>query len=45
MSMGINIPQYKLKIFVITAVMASLGSLLCFWLRFIMPAMFGFPYW
>jgi len=44
MSMGINVPNYKLKIFVITAVMASLaGSILCFWLRFIMPAMFGFP--
>jgi branched-chain amino acid transport system permease protein len=44
MSMGINVPHYKLNIFVITAVMASLaGSVLCFWLRFIMPAMFGFP--
>jgi branched-chain amino acid transport system permease protein len=43
MSMGINIPQYRLRIFVITAVMASLaGSILCFWLRFIMPSMFGF---
>jgi branched-chain amino acid transport system permease protein len=44
MSMGINIPQYKLKIFVITSVMASLaGSLLCFWLRFIQPSMFSIP--
>jgi branched-chain amino acid transport system permease protein len=42
-SMGVNVPDYKLKIFVITAVMASLaGSILCFWLRFIMPALFGF---
>jgi branched-chain amino acid transport system permease protein len=42
-SMGVNVPNYKLKIFVITAVMASLaGSILCFWLRFIMPALFGF---
>ena len=43
-SMGINIPQYKLRIFVITSVMASLGgSLLAFWLHFIQPAMFGIP--
>lgn len=44
MCMGVNVPNYKLKIFVITAVMASLaGSILCFWLRFIQPSMFGFP--
>jgi branched-chain amino acid transport system permease protein len=44
MSMGIDVAGYRLKIFVITAVMASLaGSILCFWLRFIMPALFGFP--
>ena len=44
MSMGIDVPRFKMKIFVITAVMASLaGSILCFWLRFIMPAMFSFP--
>ncbi|MGA3173971.1 MAG: branched-chain amino acid ABC transporter permease [Syntrophorhabdales bacterium] len=43
-SMGINIPQYKLRIFVITSVMASLtGSILAFWLHFIQPAMFGIP--
>jgi len=43
-SMGVNVPGYKLKMFVITAVMASLaGSILCFWIRFIMPDMFGFP--
>jgi branched-chain amino acid transport system permease protein len=43
-SMGINVSQYKLRIFVITSVMASLtGSILAFWLRFIEPAMFGIP--
>jgi branched-chain amino acid transport system permease protein len=43
-SMGIDIPRYKLRIFVITSVMASLtGSILVFWLRFIQPAMFGIP--
>jgi branched-chain amino acid transport system permease protein len=43
-SMGIDIPQYKLRIFVITSVMASLmGSILAFWLHFIQPAMFGIP--
>jgi branched-chain amino acid transport system permease protein len=44
MSMGVNIPQYKLKIFVITAVMASLtGSILCFWLRYMTVDLGGFP--
>ncbi len=43
-SMGINIPRYKLKIFIITSVMASLiGSVLAFWLHFIQPSMFGIP--
>ncbi len=42
--MGIDIPRYKLKIFVITSVMASLaGSIFCYWLRFIQPSMFGIP--
>lgn len=44
MSMGIDVAGYRLKIFVITAVLASIaGSILCYWLRFIMPALFGFP--
>jgi branched-chain amino acid transport system permease protein len=44
MSMGVDVAGYRLRIFVITAVMASLaGSILCFWLRFIMPGLFGFP--
>lgn len=43
-SMGINVPVFKLKIFVLTAVMASLaGSLYTFYLRFTQPGIFGFP--
>jgi branched-chain amino acid transport system permease protein len=43
-SMGINVAAYKLKIFVLTAVMASLaGSLYTFYLRFTQPGIFGFP--
>jgi len=43
-SMGINVPAFKLKIFVLTAVMASLaGSLYTFYLRFTQPGIFGFP--
>jgi len=44
MSIGVNIPQYKLKIFVITAVMASLtGSVFCFWVRYMTVEFGGFP--
>lgn len=40
---GVNIARYKLHIFVVTAVMASLaGSLFCFYLRFAVPESFGF---
>jgi branched-chain amino acid transport system permease protein len=43
-SMGVNVAGYKLKIFVLTAVMASLiGSLYTFYLRFTQPGIFGFP--
>ncbi|HPB38845.1 MAG TPA: branched-chain amino acid ABC transporter permease [Syntrophorhabdus sp.] len=43
-SMGVNVPAFKLKIFVLTAVMASLaGSLYTFYLRFTQPGIFGFP--
>ncbi len=43
-TLGVNIPRYKLQIFVLTAVMASLsGSLFCFYLRFVTPESFGFP--
>ena len=43
-SLGVNIPRFKLQIFVFTAVMASLsGSLFCFYLRFVTPDSFGFP--
>lgn len=43
-SMGINVSAFKLKIFVLTAVMASLaGSLYTFYLRFTQPGIFGFP--
>ena len=42
--LGINVAAYKLRLFVITAILASLaGSLFCFWIRYIMPALFGFP--
>jgi len=43
-SMGINVPRYKLKVFLLTAVMASLaGSVYTFYLRFTQPGIFGFP--
>ena len=43
-SMGINVPRYKLKVFILTAVMASLaGSVYTFYLRFTQPGIFGFP--
>jgi branched-chain amino acid transport system permease protein len=43
-SMGINVPGYKLKVFILTAVMASLtGSVYTFYLRFTQPGIFGFP--
>jgi len=42
--MGINVAGYKLKVFILTAVMASLvGSLYTFYLRFTQPGIFGFP--
>jgi branched-chain amino acid transport system permease protein len=44
MSMGIHIARYKLRIFVITAMMASLaGSIVCFWIRYMTSEMGGFP--
>ncbi len=43
-SIGVNVAHYKLQIFVLTAVMASLaGSIFCFYLRFVVPDSFGFP--
>jgi branched-chain amino acid transport system permease protein len=43
-NMGINVPGYKLKVFILTAVMASLtGSVYTFYLRFTQPGIFGFP--
>jgi branched-chain amino acid transport system permease protein len=42
-SMGIHVPRYKLKVFILTAVMASLiGSVYTFHLRFMQPSIFGF---
>jgi branched-chain amino acid transport system permease protein len=42
--MGVNVARYKLQVFVLTAVMASLaGSIFCFYLRFAVPDSFGFP--
>ena len=43
-SMGINVFRYKLKVFILTAMMASLaGSVYTFYLRFTQPGIFGFP--
>lgn len=43
-SVSINVPRFKLKVFVLTAVMASIaGSIYCFYLQFTTPGMFGFP--
>lgn len=43
-SVGINVAGFKLQVFVLTAVMASVaGSIYCFYLQFIAPTMFGFP--
>ena len=43
-SMGIDVARYRLKVFVLTSVMASLaGSLYTFYLRFTQPGIFGFP--
>ncbi|MGB9627486.1 MAG: branched-chain amino acid ABC transporter permease [Thermodesulfobacteriota bacterium] len=43
-SMGVDVPKFKLQIFVLTSVMASIaGSIFCFYIRFTMPGMFGFP--
>lgn len=43
-SIGVNVARYKLRIFVLTAAMASLaGSIFCFYLRFVVPDSFGFP--
>jgi len=42
-SLGVNIPKYRLQVFILTAVMASLsGSVFCFYLRFAAPGIFGF---
>jgi branched-chain amino acid transport system permease protein len=42
-SMGINVPLYKLKIFILTSVMASFaGSFYTCYLRFAEPGIFGF---
>ena len=42
-SLGVNIPKYRLQVFILTAVMASLsGSVFCFYLRFASPGIFGF---
>ena len=43
-SMGVNVHRYKLKVFILTAMMASLaGSVYTFYLRFTQPGIFGFP--
>ena len=43
-SAGIDVAAYKLRVFVLTAVLASLmGSLFCFYIRYLSALMFGFP--
>jgi branched-chain amino acid transport system permease protein len=43
-SAGVDVATYKLRVFVLTAVLASLvGSLFCFYIRYLSPLMFGFP--
>ncbi len=43
-SMGINIPRYKLQLFMLTSAIAAIaGSIYCFYLRFTQPGIFGFP--
>ena len=42
-SLGVNTAKYRLQIFVLTAVMASLaGSVFCYYLQFASPDIFGF---
>jgi branched-chain amino acid transport system permease protein len=42
-AMGINIPMYRLQIFVLTSVTSALaGGIFCFYLRFIAPTLFSF---
>jgi len=42
-SVGINVPSYKLQVFVLTSAMASIvGGIFCFYLRFVVPESFGF---
>lgn len=43
-SVGVDVAAYKLRVFVLTAVLASLvGSLFCFYIRYLSALMFGFP--
>ena len=42
-AMGVNIPKYRLQIFVLTSATSALaGGLFCFYLRFVSPGFFGF---
>jgi branched-chain amino acid transport system permease protein len=42
-SLGVNIPVFRLQVFILTSVMAGLaGSVLCFYLQFAAPDIFGF---
>jgi branched-chain amino acid transport system permease protein len=42
-TLGVNIPKYRLQIYVLTSVMAGLvGGIFCFYLRLIAPSCFGF---
>lgn len=42
-AMGINVPKYRLQIFVLTSMLTGLaGGIFCFYLRFAAPGIFGF---
>jgi branched-chain amino acid transport system permease protein len=43
-SVGIDVASYRLRLFILTAILASLmGSLFCFYIRYLSALMFGFP--
>lgn len=42
-SLGVNIPRYRLQIFVVTSVMAGLaGGFFCFYLRYVAPPLYSY---
>ena len=42
-NMGIDVPKYRLEVFILTSVVTGLaGGIFCFYLRFAAPSIFGF---